>query len=93
MINIINYINMTSISAILLIIGTIGIILLKKPLDKIIMLSLVDAGLFLAVVTAQYLDVALIIAILSPLSIIIFLLSFIKINQIRKTKIEGGEHV
>lgn len=93
MINIINYINITSISAILLIIGTIGVILLKKPLDKIIMLSLVDTGLFLTVVAAQYLDVALIIAILSPLSIIIFLLSFIKVNQIRKNKIEGEGHV
>lgn len=93
MINIINYVNITSISAILLIIGTIGVILLKKPLDKIIMLSLADTGLFLAIVAAQYLDVALIVAILSPLSIVIFLLSLIKLDQIRKTKTEGEEYV
>lgn len=93
MINLINYINITSISVILLIIGSIGVILLKKPLDKIIMLSVADAGMFLAIVSAQYLDVALIVGILSPLSIVIFLLSLIKVNQIRKNKIEGEEYV
>ena len=42
--NPLNFIDITSIAVILLLVGTIGVILLKKPLDKLIMLSLLDAG-------------------------------------------------
>ena len=34
----------------LMIIGALGIILLKKPLDKVIMFSILDAGFLLSVV-------------------------------------------
>ena len=85
-------ININTISIALMIIGAVGIILLTKPLDKVIMFSLLDAGFFLAVVTFKYLDVAFAIAILGPLSTIVFLMSIIKINEIRKKR-EGEELV
>ena len=47
----------------LMVIGAIGIILLKKPMDKVIMFSILDAGFLLAVVLFKYLDVAFFIAL------------------------------
>lgn len=79
-------INISTISFVLMIVGALGVILLTKPLDKIIMFSVLDAGFLLAVVTFKILDVAFAIALLEPLSIIVFLLSIIKINEIRKGK-------
>ncbi|MCQ2964204.1 MAG: DUF2108 domain-containing protein [archaeon] len=79
-------INLTTISFALMAIGAIGVVLLKKPLDKVILLSVLEAGFFLAVVSFKYLDVALITAILDPLSIIVFLLALMKIDKIRKSK-------
>ena len=51
------FINLTTISFALMAIGAIGVALLKKPLDKVIMLSVLEAGFFLAIVTFKYLDV------------------------------------
>ncbi len=87
------FINITTISIALMIIGSIGMILVKKPLDKVILFSIVDAGFLLAVVTFKYLDVAFAIAILGPISTIIFLMSILKINEIRKRNNEGGPNV
>jgi energy-converting hydrogenase A subunit D len=86
---ILEFVNLTSISLILMLVGSLGIIFLSKPLDKVIMLSLLEAGFFAAVVAFKYLDVAFVIALLSPISIIVFLMSFIKINEIR-SKGEGN---
>ena len=69
------FIDLTTISIALMIIGAIGVVLLKKPLDKVIMVSVLEAGLFLAIVSFRYLDVAFITAVLDPLSIIVFLLA------------------
>ena len=82
------FINVTTISIALMIIGAIGVVLLKKPLDKVIMVSILEAGLFLAIVNFKYLDVAFLTAVLDPLSIIVFLLALIKINEVRKSKLE-----
>ena len=82
------FIDLTTISIALMIIGAIGVVLLKKPLDKVIMVSVLEAGLFLAIVRFRYLDVAFITAVLDPLSIIVFLLALIKINEVRKSKLE-----
>ena len=49
----------------LMLIGAFGVILLKKPLDKVIMFSIMDAGFLLIVVLFRYLDVAMFVA-LSP---------------------------
>ena len=82
------FIDLTTISIALMIIGAIGVVLLKKPLDKVIMVSILEAGLFLAIVNFKYLDVAFLTAVLDPLSIIVFLLALIKINEVRKSKLK-----
>lgn len=82
------FIDLTTISIALMIIGAIGVVLLKKPLDKVIMVSILEAGLFLAIVGFKYLDVAFLTAVLDPLSIIVFLLALIKINEVRKSKLK-----
>ena len=82
------FIDLTTISIALMIIGAIGVVLLKKPLDKVIMVSILEAGLFLVIVSFKYLDVAFLTAVLDPLSIIVFLLALIKINEVRKSKLK-----
>ena len=82
------FIDLTTISIALMIIGAIGVVLLKKPLDKVIMVSILEARLFLAIVSFKYLDVAFLTAVLDPLSIIVFLLALIKINEVRKSKLK-----
>ncbi len=82
------FINITTVAMALMIIGAIGVVLLKKPLDKVIMVSVLEAGLFLAIVSFKYLDVAFLTAVLDPLSIIVFLLALIKINNVRKSKLD-----
>ena len=79
------------ISIALMAIGAIGIILLKKPLDKVIMFSILDAGFVLAVVLFKYLDVAIFAALIGPLSTVVFILAIVKINEIRKNKITSGD--
>ena len=75
----------------LMLIGTFGVILLKKPLDKVIMFSILDAGFVLAIVLFKYLDVAMFAALAGPLSTLVFILSIVKINEIRKKKIASGD--
>ena len=64
----------------LMLIGAVGIILLKKPLDKVIMFSILDAGFLLSVVLFKYLDVALFVALSGPLSTLVFILAMVKIK-------------
>ena len=75
----------------LMIIGALGIILLKKPLDKVIMFSILDAGFLLSVVLFRYLDVALFVALSGPLSTLVFIMAIVKIKEIRAKKVESGE--
>jgi energy-converting hydrogenase A subunit D len=75
----------------LMVIGAFGIIFLKKPLDKVIMFSIMDAGFILAVVLFKYLDVAMFTALVGPLSTLVFILAIVKINDIRRKKLESGE--
>lgn len=75
----------------LMVIGAFGIIFLKKPLDKVIMFSILDAGFVLAVIAFKYLDVALFAALADPLSTLVFILAIVKINEIRKNKVKSGE--
>ena len=77
----------------LMIIGAFGIIFLKKPLDKIIMFDILDVGFVLTVVLFKYLDVALFAALAGPLSTLVFILSIVKINEIRQNRIAGGDAV
>jgi energy-converting hydrogenase A subunit D len=75
----------------LMVIGAFGIIFLKKPLDKVIMFSILNAGFILVVVLFKYLDVAMFAALVDPLSTLVFILAIVKINEIRKKKLESGD--
>lgn len=75
----------------LMLIGAFGIIFMKKPLDKVIMFSLLDAGFVLVIVLFKYLDVAMFAALIGPLSTLVFILAIVKINEIRKNKLASGD--
>lgn len=75
----------------LMLIGALGVILLKKPLDKVIMFSIMDAGFLLVVVLFRYLDVAMFAALSDPLCILIFIMAIVKIKEIRQRKVRSGE--
>lgn len=75
----------------LMVIGAFGIIFMKKPLDKVIMFSILDAGFVLVVVLFKYLDVALFAALVGPLSTLVFILSIVKIKEIREKKLISGD--
>ncbi|KZX13377.1 EhaD family protein [Methanobrevibacter oralis] len=75
----------------LIVIGAFGIIFDKRPLDKVIMFSILNAGFLLVVVLFNYLDVALFVALADPLSTLVFILAIVKINEIRKNKTDSGE--
>ncbi|MGN0094036.1 MAG: EhaD family protein [Methanobrevibacter sp.] len=91
--NFLGFFNITTVALALMFIGSIGMLIVKKPIDKVILYSIVDAGFLLAVVTFKYLDVAFAIAILGPVSTIIFLMSILKIDRIRHNNQEGGPNV
>ena len=74
-----------------MIIGAFGIIFMKKPLDKVIMFSILDAGFVLVIVLFKYLDVAMFAALAGPLSTLVFILSIVKIKEIRLKKIASGD--
>lgn len=82
-------INLSTVSAGLALIGAAGIIMLKKPIDKVIMLALLEAGLIGMIVAAKYLDVAMAGAVFDPISTIILLIAITKINEIREKKIKS----
>lgn len=80
----------TFVSIALMLIGAFGIIFMKKPLDKVIMFSVLDAGFILVVVMFRYLDVAMFAALADPLATIVFLMAIVKIKEIRAKKVEEG---
>ena len=75
----------------LMLIGSFGIIFLKKPLDKVIMFSILDAGFVLVIALFKYLDVAMFAALAGPLSTLVFIFSIVKIKEIRQNKLASGE--
>jgi energy-converting hydrogenase A subunit D len=83
---ILNLINITTISVVVAFIGAAGIILLSKPIDKAIMFGLLQGGFIGLVVAAKYLDVAMVAAILDPVSTVIMLIAIIKLDEIRKRR-------
>ena len=84
-------ISLTTVSVGVLFIGAAGIIMLKKPLDKVIMFSLLQGGFIGLIVSAKYLDVAMAAAIFDPISTIIMLIAITKIDEIRKNKEKSQE--
>lgn len=83
---VLDLINITSISAAVLIIGSVGVIALPKPIDKVIMFALLQGGFVGMIVAAKYLDVAMAAAVFDPIATVIFLIGIIKIDEIRKKK-------
>jgi energy-converting hydrogenase A subunit D len=55
------------------------------------MFTILDAGFILAVVLFKYLDVAMFAALVDPLSTLVFIFAIVKINEIRKKKLENGD--
>lgn len=86
-------INISTISAAVSIIGALGILLLPKPIDKVIMFSLLQGGFIGMIVAAKYLDVAVAAALFDPISTVILLIGIIKINDVRKKKIKAQEEL
>ena len=75
----------------LMFIGAFGVIFLKKPLDKVIIFSIMDVGFLLVVVLFKYLDVAMFVALSDPLCTLIFIIAIVKIKEIRQRKLKNGE--
>ncbi len=90
---IVDFINISTISAAVSIIGAAGVILLPKPIDKVIMFAMLEGGFIGMVVAAKYLDVAMAAALLDPISTVILLIGIIKINDVRKKKIKAQEEL
>ena len=88
-----DFINISTISAVVALIGTAGIILLPKPIDKVIMFSLLQGGFIGMIVAAKYLDVAVAAALFDPISTVILLFAIIKINDVRKKKLKAQEEL
>jgi energy-converting hydrogenase A subunit D len=86
-----DFINLSTVSAALALIGTAGIIALPKPLDKVIMFALLQGGFIGMIVAAKYLDVAMAAAIFDPISVVILLIGIVKINEVRKKKEEESQ--
>jgi energy-converting hydrogenase A subunit D len=86
-----DFINLTTISAALTLIGAAGIIALAKPLDKVIMFALLQGGFIGMIVAAKYLYVAMAAAIFDHISTVILLIAIIKINEVRKKNQESQE--
>jgi energy-converting hydrogenase A subunit D len=84
-------INLTTVSAAVLFIGAAGIIMLPKPLDKVIMFTLLQGGFIGMIVSAKYLDVAMAAAIFDPISTVIMLIAISKLDEVRKKKIKSQE--
>ncbi|WP_414468709.1 DUF2108 domain-containing protein [Methanobacterium sp. ACI-7] len=88
-----DFINISTISAAVSLIGAIGIILLPKPVDKVIMFALLQGGFIGMIVAAKYLDVAMAAALLDPISTVILLIAIIKINDVRRKKLRSQEEL
>lgn len=90
---ILDFINISTVSAAVAFIGAAGIILLPKPIDKVIMFSLLQGGFIGMIVAAKYLDVAMAAALFDPISTVILLIAIIKINDVRRKKLKAKEEL
>jgi len=88
---VLEFINISTISAAVALIGAAGIILLPKAIDKVIMFALLQGGFIGLIVAAKYLDVAMAVALFDPISTVILLIAVIKINDVRKKKLKSQE--
>jgi energy-converting hydrogenase A subunit D len=90
---ILDLINITTVSAAVTLIGAAGIIVLPKPIDKVIMFALLQGGFIGLIAAAKYLDVAMAVALFDPISTVILLIGIIKINEIRRKREKSQEEM
>lgn len=90
---VLEFINISTISAAVALIGAAGIILLPKPIDKVIMFALLQGGFIGMIAAAKYLDVAMAAALFDPISTVILLIGIIKINDVRRKKLKAQEEL
>jgi energy-converting hydrogenase A subunit D len=90
---ILDLINITTVSAAVTLIGAAGIIVLPKPIDKVIMFALLQGGFIGLIAAAKYLDVAMAVALFDPISTVILLIGIIKINEIRRKREKAQEEM
>lgn len=90
---VLEFINISTISAAVSLIGAAGIILLPKPIDKVIMFALLQGGFIGMIAAAKYLDVAMAVALFDPISTVILLIGIIKINDVRRKKLKAQEEL
>ncbi|WP_423792897.1 DUF2108 domain-containing protein [Methanocaldococcus indicus] len=74
------------VSALCCIFGGIGTILHTNPINKLIMLSLMETGIIGFIAYFYYLDVAILLTIVSPITNIIILVGYVKYLEINKEK-------
>jgi len=89
----IDFINISTVSAAVSLIGAAGIILLPKPIDKVIMFGMLQGGFIGMIVAGKYLDVAMVAALFDPISTVILLIAIVKINDVRKEKSKAQEEL
>ena len=90
---VLEFINISTISAAVALIGAAGIILLPKPIDKVIMFALLQGGFIGMIAAAKYLDVAMAVALFDPITTVILLIGIIKINDVRRKKLKAQEEL
>jgi energy-converting hydrogenase A subunit D len=90
---ILDLINITTVSAAVTLIGAAGIIVLPKPIDKVIMFALLQGGFIGLIAAAKYLDVAMAVALFDPISTVILLIGIIKINETRRKREKAQEEM
>ncbi|MGB9838903.1 DUF2108 domain-containing protein [Methanothermobacter sp. KEPCO-1] len=84
--NPLDLINLTNTGIFVIFTGAAGIILLQRPLDKIIMFSLLQGGFVMVLAAARYLDVATAAALFDPISTVILLMAVMRINDVRTAR-------
>jgi len=81
------------VSVVCCILGGLGVILHTNPINKIIMLGLLNVGLIGMIVSSYYLDIAIISSICEPISTIILLLGYMKYLTTLKKKQKYGREL
>jgi len=80
------------ISGVCCILGGLGVVLHTNPINKIIMLALLEIGMIGLIVSSYYLDIAIISSICEPICTIILLLGYMKyLTTIKKKKKFGRD--
>ncbi|ENN96761.1 hypothetical protein J422_00551 [Methanocaldococcus villosus KIN24-T80] len=81
------------IASLCCVLGAIGVIFYKNPINKIILLSLIEIGVILFIVYYYYLDIALITSLTEPICTVILLIGYMKYLSMVKSKKKYGREL